>query len=767
MSLLKLLIPIFSLTLIGCSQSADADWGDPQENSEVIEIEEDVSPEWFTENFQSFKDRWQDLQFQSAICAFEESLGQNAFHCVQQACENAGGHFNSLNQTCQCPASTSELLIFTAVRGGHCLPPRPSDDQEKANLLYIISEGQLQNSEEFLKNKKDINSAQASPFKKLLLENHFHIELADEKTSVEALLANLGPDRTPGGNGTIRPEFSRKTVFWQGEVGPYISKSAFEAESLWALKPPIDNILSLNEEGCAGQCYVERWKETSEGYLLLRELFLEGQRMSAKVYFTPRKNRHAFTKMVHLDDRGQANLIYKKKQRKFESGAFEYRVDISTRSGDDLYKDVLISPEKEILESLMTRVDYPSNTPADERMVSVCEWGVNPYSFRNDWERVVFGPYTSTDQSFRGSVWGWYPNEHEDAFMHTMAAYPHYDLGYADRMVSIETQLHHHQVMKTVLKASTQATVTAQHYKACYNKDPQINPLASPDYPGRVVNISAFNQFSGKTCNEMVEFVESTQSRLLWVIASGNDYREKCEDRIMKLSNVVGVTGVEPNNPTRIRSDYVKGRDKVALAVIRFPKPGAGTSFAAPIVAAWAADIFHKYPWMSVAQVRRALTLGVDFHKWDVMSGGLTTQNKVMRVAGMIDQEPEITDVDILKELYRLSEASLHRLRQQHRELQIEIDDINRDLEELAERWNQFKKCQEEDAGPLERFWDWWGKEDPCEDDLWQEKWEQVKVDYNRTIEERKNLKSAQETINNNIRDFYKFDEHKKWITKE
>jgi|GEM_PF-4484012 len=680
-------VPLF----MGCSNlnepgSVDSSVEDPA-----------TSMSWVELNFEKNKWRWEQLPESTPKCDVGNG---DPFRCVKEACANAEGVYDTDNNACVCDSSQGDVLMFTPRFGGACLPPRPNDESyfstKLPNLLLTINNKQeVQDSGEKLfsmaEGKQGLNSG--API--FLLEHMFVHETIESRGDMESLLFNIDLDWLKSTMGTYG-EVGRKQVFLEtDQATPSSHPLLEEAQSLIASRGPYSNFKFSSRDGCRTQCYGEYWEESEDGFIVLRDLFIEGYKVSSKIYFTNSKDISSYYTLMTLDESGDVNLIYERKSENLEAGIFQHKISVFDPSGSPLLTDKVISPSVQISRERKKEVGYPSDVSPSLSMVSVCEWGISPFTFADFWDRVVFGPHVSSKTDFSGSVWGWHENLDREPLVYSKGSYAQFEFGYLPLEEMVQAQVHTANVVRSALEASEMATVTSMDYDSCISSEPEKNPLIRENFPGRVINLSAYSEVTGVACEKKIDVVKSTEGKLLWVLAAGNDGGLACEQGMRHLPNVITVTAINPNAPTRIEAGVQRGKDITDTASFRSLKFGAGSSFAAPVVAALAAEIFSKYPSLTPKEVKKALLLGVDFSGLDVASGGRTVAQKAMEVAGILNDDSYASFDRILSSLYGVSATdSLRNLTREENKTRRQIKKAKLQIRELSQKLEGIEYCE-------------------------------------------------------------------------
>lgn len=767
-----LLVIGFSLTIMNCNRSESAPFGEsPQEV-----ITEDAS--WAVRNYKKNKWRWNRLKNTTPECDIRESQENDPFYCVKKACENAKGEFNPKTHQCDCDSDDKKFLIFTPLFGGACVPPRPSNeipldpsnDRQRSRFKIQVGENSVERSSEAMMTQAESPNVIRAP-KAILFSHAFYIQEIENLELAQDLLFNIDRDRGLSHN-SVDFRISRKQVFLRdlgvGESVPI----AQEAEKFADVETNYNNFVFVSKDGCRTQCYAEKWEKRSNHYVVLRDLYVEGFRVSRKVYFTNQKDISTYFVMIVLDSNNRANLIYERSSENPKPGIFKHKVDILSADGNSLFADVLLSPPVEYNEQALSEVTYPSSVEADQRMVTVCEWGANPFSFKDRWERVVFGPYARQNSDFEGSVWGWLENSEKDPLTYSSGFYPQFQTGYMPFESYLAYTSHHKNVTNSILDSSASATITVLDYSNCLSSDISKNPLLDETFPGKVVNVSAFNEIFGADCDNFSKVVQSTEGRLLWVLSAGNDDRNTCErEKFFNLPNVITVTSIHPSSPKYIERDMVRGKLLIDTASFRTTEYGTGTSYAAPVLSALAADIALTYPHFSPIEIKRVLKLGVEFSRMNVASGGRTDKETSFYLAKKLSDHPNWSNEQILKDFYQIgSESSYYQMQNQKRKLERSIEDNNNDIRAAAKAIQELEKCIDDggDQGGWGDWGDWWSgeDEDQCDGEL--SEFEEQIAQYQKDIERlESNNRKLKADIGKLMVDYKKYEnylQHIKWI---
>ncbi|MCJ8277776.1 MAG: S8/S53 family peptidase [Bdellovibrionales bacterium] len=758
MNILNLIkIVIFSVLIFGCqpSQSNDLIHGD--------NINQDID---LSRNYRKNKWRWNRLSDVTSHCSIYDSSDNDPFYCLAQACDEAGGEYNEQTHKCDCSEVSNAFLVFTSQFGGACLPPRVEEFDEKSNFLYIENR-----AEDIYENSETIfgyyETLEESPYQLSPLFNFtYNLLTVDSTVDDKEWLINLERD-------TRHQSVLGSSLVAQQHL--FLSENEEEAKHPLAIEVnqwlkagyKYNNFKIIGDEGCLSLCYAEAWRNYYGGYAVIRDLFLEGQKVSTKVYFTESRDLSSYYAMVTVGLTGQSNLVYERKSELQSAAIFKHSVDVYSAHQELIADNVSMSPEMDYSQEIKDEVGYPSEAQADSSMVTICVWGVNPFSLKDYWDRVVFGPYANESQDFQGSLWGWHKNREANPLTYSQGAYAHYEWGYSPKRSAWEASKHHRSVMESVLVWSETSTVTAMHYLSCLDSDEDMNPLLEANYPGRVINVSAFQEISGRSCQKAIEAVKKTESRLLWVLAAGNDGRSTCEQEMMGLPNVISVTSIDPSQPRRIEMGVQKGRGRIDTASFRAVDHGPGTSFAAPVVAGLASEIFQNHPGLKPSDVKKALTLGVEFSQMSVTSGGRTTRDRSMAVAKIISSNPSLNNRLVLAQLYNkdpnISSADLNR---EKRKVERRVNAKNKELKELEEKLKQLKECQENDDEDSEDgLWSWFSDDncDDYEDDL-EIEIEVIKRERDQVSSALRPLEQELRRIKQTIHERKNFENHWKWL---
>lgn len=786
MRFLSLFIFVVSFLASACAQSHHSDtWNDGKGKEKSVEKKRPIeSTHWLVKNYKRNKYLWWEVHTEAPDCEVESQGPNAAFYCVQKACENINGEFDPETANCHCPTKNKrDLLVFTPLFGGACLPPKTDNDisykmgKDPRVFFEFNNEGinYVENViAENIKYRKEIQSFNI-PY--LFNESYRFKFINHVKDNEKALLENLESDISRihyagvpyEGNQFVEWQYNANQ--WKIRIDKNIKIGTVKISNRWAKEAAILflsssesksrlKIKTMNPDGCRSHCYLEEWKNFDDGYAVLRKLYIEGQWIHSKVYFTPTQSLENFEVMVTLDSSERPNLVYQMIYEQVSVADTLVTVEVSKVTEQDPFTKIVVSQTDEFSLNNFNHVDYPNYRPSSVSSVAICEWGVSPFRFKDDFPRLIFGPHAHADSDFTGSLWGWQKNSMGNPFDFLTASYPQGDFGYSSPEYSDQASDHHRAVIKSVLISSEQATVTAMNYKNCTSLDSKKNPLLGSEFQGRVVNVSAATGNKGASCEKKLKVLRETKDRLLWVFSAGNDGSYSCEDLLMKEGNAIGVAAISPDSPTYIEYYSRKGRGKVTTAVVRTSM--SGTSFAAPVVSAMAADIFASYPHFTPEQVKRSITLGVEFLDLNVDSGGRSELTKALIVASLIDHFPSSSDKKILKLFYKIPEGSSKKtLKREYRQLSRKKEKLQNELSKLKKELKVRQEC-------IEEYDSWWPSKE-CKifvkDEIENEK-EISRIEKKIAEEELKisSFKKQLGEIESQIKNIEKYEKHSRWI---
>jgi len=178
-------------------------------------------------------------------------------------------------------------------------------------------------------------------------------------------------------------------------------------------------------------------------------------------------------------------------------------------------------------------------------------------------------------------------------------------------------------------------------------------------------------------------------------------------------------------------------------------------------VAAYAADVFKKYPWMSPSQVKTTLTLGVIFKSYDVHSGGQTDPEKIQKIADALALNPSASREELLKNLYDINtNDDLHSLGQQRERLTAIYQELSSDHDHLTRELNLRVECRDDYESMIKPLRCWGGK---ANKDLNEPILAQLSEDLIKLNENIKMNRDEFNKIDHKIKQFEIFKKHVKW----
>ncbi len=193
----------------------------------------------------------------------------------------------------------------------------------------------------------------------------------------------------------------------------------------------------------------------------------------------------------------------------------------------------------------------------------------------------------------------------------------------------------------------------------------------------RVMNLSFSTFKSTDLCREEYSRIfEDSQEPLLFVAAAGNEgwlgNRLLCPQNILSnRKNGIVVAALEGGTTHRLASysNYGALSADIAAAVPDQFRV-SGTSFASPVVTKAAAEIFARYPRLSVADVRYALLLSAQVDDFSrplaVRSGGFLNGVNAKQIAALMDEHRRSTPASRSAEMMPFSTAELIQFIRRH-----------------------------------------------------------------------------------------------------
>ena len=146
-------------------------------------------------------------------------------------------------------------------------------------------------------------------------------------------------------------------------------------------------------------------------------------------------------------------------------------------------------------------------------------------------------------------------------------------------------------------------------------------------------------------------------------------------------------------------------------------------------------------------------------------SGGRTERKKALKVAGIIAQQPDLKDEELLKHFYSVSgtknlstlEKELVQQRQKYQELQNMKVDGEENLESR-------KSCRNYYDDLVKPYGCWWGKGDR---ELNEQTITSIEVDLKELEIQITQLEDKQQDLSIQVKNLEKFEKHTNWIKGE
>ena len=566
----------------------------------------------------------------------------NGLFCLRESCEKARGSFDSENMRCKCRKGLAFNGLYST-----CLPPKPS------HRYTMFEEGSPRthfqvNSDNIIKLESFVNeiSAQDIDFNfpyTFSLSNYYKL-VSPNKVTIEDLKVPLSMEinHTSFMGGKPSAPFTVLEILYNYEqLNAYIdTPKQLGANDQISIPNALINsiysdiktlqfqrsVRSHSKFGCNQVCVVTDiasvFTESQTYFIIKKHSITEGSVRQSKIYISKSHDIFDSIGMIVLDRAGNANIVY----------SFSTDIDKASKSfqaytpAGSFLGQAEVFNSSTFLDGSGQKLDRDDYALAGPETVMVCEYGQNPAIWpKRNKKRVAIGP-------FENSIWGWLENPNNELKPLIDGVKINLDLGhFTDQEVRLSS-MHHLSVMAGVFTSSDSSTVTAASLEACFSKNTERNVLRNGSFPGRIVNLSLSFQDLPMYCQDRIDSI-GTDKRL-YTIAAGNDGQSDCDRKIKALENVLSVAGVKKNN-TWLAPYSVRGKYSVSTAAIVNDdlEGGGGTSFASPTAAGIASEILYNFPQLTNLQVKRALIIGTEFLRLQVISGGITRLEPALLVA--------------------------------------------------------------------------------------------------------------------------------------
>jgi hypothetical protein len=389
--------------------------------------------------------------------------------------------------------------------------------------------------------------------------------------------------------------------------------------------PPQTKIVeTYRESGCQTTCIKESSRiDLSKGQAFYRE-FISNQ----NVYRSEWIIENEYNQVVGLLYMAKKFPALSVKISRNSNG-FAESVEVKNRQGDLIFQEKWNSTELVGSQKSNGVVDFDS---IDIAKVGVCEDSLNPKNFfaKHNGNFILKGPRSSE------SFYGWMGQEFNlSGRLHINKIGLPIDQFFLDE---------HSLEVAGELSQGEPIGLIPLGIDACLN--PKIANEWWPTFKqsgARVINMSLRNPDDPFTCSQWVEKhpINNDREAVLWVVAAGNQGVEGangCPQFFSGQANII-VVGASDGQYVHRKSNY--GIDLVDLYVDgqTFDGHSWGTSFSAPKVAKTAAQIFERFPNLSVEQVKASIMLSVYWpSRWlDSRSGGILDSTSAIELAEFID----------------------------------------------------------------------------------------------------------------------------------
>ncbi|MEI6806006.1 MAG: S8 family serine peptidase [Myxococcaceae bacterium] len=562
---------------------------------------------------------------------------EDPFHCLAQACLTAGGKYDSIHHTCDCPNSEH---VFSPYNGGECLLANAFN--ESIPVSRILLNHQI----------APIFSLKRFP---IMQNNSFvmHIIYYLEKESLIGLKWNLlvteiAPFRSFESIGANRyywePEPKRWPYLIQREDlsssseltlpnNPVVLKAW--QKILDPMQEKHQHVEFFTQDGCAGHCIIEyRYPSFDNHRLLEINEYVGGLSIRHQILIEEQglPLYHGRYAVIEVDPSHSPNLVYlSEKKLNPASGDLIRSMKMYSRTGE-----LLSSSEDEVnLSQLRQELKLrDSHKNSSDTSVVICDNGLLPSSV------PLFRVGPRTDKSF----WGWVNPEFEEQEFGLweqfsgVAELSKINSGYTNAW---GTENHGASVGR-IATQNTDFSIISMTADQCFSHYKQWKKNVQPF--AKIINVSAGFYYDHIACEQESRFRDSIgdpEHPFLWVLGAGNDHRHNltlenatfCPQTFRNTFNTLVVTSIS--------ADYantgVEYADIATDGTGYYPNE-VGTSFATPRVSRVAALLAKEFPSLSVREIRSAILLGarVPTPRLPVRSGGILDERGARAAARKI-----------------------------------------------------------------------------------------------------------------------------------
>ena len=367
---------------------------------------------------------------------------------------------------------------------------------------------------------------------------------------------------------------------------------------------------------------------------------------------------------------GNFSHLYHFSQAVLNSANLSVSRSLSIYGSDFLPWVVASSLRQAIAQNALENLRSNWASPADAiegPQVVVCESGFNEEFFMKvPSTRILHGPSSS-------SLFGWVEGSAHGAFYYSGVASRN-EFGFPDVAGNLAS---HAQSVSYNLSDNHGKLpwIIPIGFEACLQAGSRWMGRVKDNSQARVVSLSATDNYDSPSCanSPFLKNIEAAKGEFLWVVASGNDhlnldrdFNDACPATLQRDDVITVASAPSEGSYLDYFSNFGKETVDIAADGASSLKPdNRATSFAAPRVAAVAAEIHYRYPNISPSRIKKVLMLSVELSPFDplpVRSGGMLSRDRALLLAEVWGKNPSLAPKEAFVGTFGNDSSTRHAL---------------------------------------------------------------------------------------------------------